>query len=107
MYTTITVRQLLERKGYQVWSIGPDSSVFEALQLMSEKNVGALLVIQDKKPLGIFSERDYARKVVLRGLDERQTPVRDVMSSRVISVAPAQTLTECMALIRFSWFLTG
>ncbi|UCH64140.1 MAG: CBS domain-containing protein [Fidelibacterota bacterium] len=93
------VRDLLKLKGSEVWSVSPDSSVYEALQLMSEKNVGALLVLQKEELVGIFSERDYARKVVLRGKFSKDTPVKEIMSSNILFVRPDQTIEECMALM--------
>lgn len=94
-----TVRGLLEAKGYDVWSVRPDDSVYSALERMAEKNIGALLVCEGEQVVGIFSERDYARKVVLRGLVSRDLPVRDVMTPGVITITPKQTIEECMALM--------
>ncbi len=95
-----TVRDLLRVKGNQVWSIGPDASVYEALSLMAEKDVGALLVLDGTGQLaGILSERDYARKIVLKGKTSRETPVREIMTERVVWVRPDQTIEECMALM--------
>ncbi len=94
-----SVRQLLEAKGYDVWSIAPDASVYDALKLMAEKDVGALLVMEGEKLVGIISERDYARKVILKGKSSMQTPVREIMTSKVISVRPESTIGECMALM--------
>lgn len=94
-----TVREVLKEKGHDVWSIGPDASVYDALRLMAEKEIGALIVMQDGKPVGLISERDYARKLVLEGRTSRETPVRDVMTARVMGVRPSQTVEECMALM--------
>ena len=94
-----TVRGLLDTKGREVWSVNPDDSVYSALERMAEKNIGALLVCEDDRVVGIFSERDYARKVVLHGLVSRDVPVHQVMTTDVITVAPAHTLEECMALM--------
>ncbi len=94
-----TVKQLLKDKGREVWTIGPDQTVLEALRLMAEKNVGALVVVSADKVLGLVSERDYARKVVLRGIASKDTPVRNIMSKVVHSVHPDQTVEECMALM--------
>jgi CBS domain-containing protein len=94
-----TVKQLLKKKGAMVWSVAPDDSVFDALRLMSEKNVGAVLVVQDGKLAGIFSERDYARKVILKGKFSKEMPVREIMTSRVLSVSSHQTTAVCMALM--------
>ena len=94
-----TVSQLLQGKGSNVWSVTPDSSVFEALKLMADKNVGALLVMNDGKLRGILSERDYARKVILLGKSSHELAVRDIMSDKVVCVGPQQTVDECMALM--------
>lgn len=94
-----TVRELLAGKGHDVWSIEPDASVYEALALMADKGIGALVVISDNAPVGLISERDYARKLVLEGRNSRDTPVRDVMTRRVFGVGPDQTIEECMALM--------
>jgi CBS domain-containing protein len=94
-----TVRSLLQVKGYDVWTIAPDASVYEALRVMDDKNVGALLVLEGDKLAGVISERDYARKVVLKGRSSVATPVRDIMTADVISVRPDQTVEECMALM--------
>ncbi len=94
-----TVKQLLEVKGNEVWSVSPDTSVLEALQLMAEKNVGALLVLKAGQVVGIFSERDYARKVILAGRNSQHTTVDQIMSTKVLYVTPEQTVSECMALM--------
>ena len=94
-----TVAQLLRTKRNEVLSISPEAPVFEALGVMADKNVGALLVVDGESLVGIFSERDYARKVVLRGKSSKETPVREIMSSRVLYVRPDQSVDECMALM--------
>jgi CBS domain-containing protein len=94
-----TVRSLLQVKGYDVWTIAPDASVYEALRVMADKNVGALLVLEGDKLAGVISERDYARKVVLKGRSSVDTSVRDIMTADVVSVRPDQTVEECMALM--------
>jgi CBS domain-containing protein len=94
-----SVAQILRGKGHEVWSISPDATIFEALQLMAEKNVGALLVVQADRLVGIFSERDYARKVVLLGRSSKETPIREVMTERVTYVEPHQTTEDCMAIM--------
>jgi len=99
MEATTTVRQLLQSKGAQVWSVAPDESVFEALELMAEKNVGALMVVEGGALVGMFSERDYARKVILHGRASRDTAVREVMSERVVTVSPEKTVADCMVLM--------
>ncbi len=94
-----TVSQLLQGKGSNAWSVTPEASVFDALKLMAEKNVGALLVMSDGKLRGILSERDYARKVILLGKSSQEIAVRDIMSDKVVCVGPEQTVDECMALM--------
>lgn len=94
-----TVKYLLQAKGSAVWSVGLDDSVLTALQLMAEKNIGAVLVLEEGQIAGIMSERDYARKVILRDKSSRNTPVRDIMTSEVVCVRPEQTLTKCLALM--------
>ncbi|MGH8160710.1 MAG: CBS domain-containing protein [Gammaproteobacteria bacterium] len=94
-----TVEQVLEEKGREVYTIGPDASVFEALELMAEKEIGALLVLDVGKPAGILSERDYARKVILKGHSSRDTKVRDIMSAEVSFARPDQSVEECMAIV--------
>lgn len=95
-----TVQQILRGKGNALWFVGPDTMVFEALKLMAEKDVGALLVMESGAGLvGVISERDYARKVILRGKSSLHTPVREIMSRPVTTVEPYQTVEECMALM--------
>lgn len=94
-----TVTQILEAKGSDIWSIKPDASVLEAIKLMAEKEVGALLVMKNEKPVGIVSERDYARKVILKGRSSQETSVEDIMTTRVVCASPDQNIEECMALM--------
>jgi CBS domain-containing protein len=94
-----TVRDLLRKRGLEVWTIGPDDTVYQALQVMADKNVGALPVIEGEKLSGIFSERDYARKVILHGRSSKELLVKEIMSSRVAYVRPNQTIDDCMALM--------
>ncbi len=94
-----TIRQLLENKGHDVLSATPDTSVYEALELMAEHNIGALLVLDGDNLVGIFSERDYARKVVLKGKSSRGTVLGEIMSHKVACVGADQTIEECMALM--------
>lgn len=94
-----TVMQVLETKGNQIWSIAPDRSVYDALQVMAEKEVGALVVLEGGKLVGILSERDYARKVILKGLSSPQTPVQNIMTTKVVYARPEQTIEEAMALM--------
>ncbi|HEU5099999.1 MAG TPA: CBS domain-containing protein [Roseiflexaceae bacterium] len=93
------VQRLLQHKGHTVWSIAPDASVFEAVQLMAEKGVGALMVVDRNELVGVISERDYAREIVLKDRVSRDTPVGAIMTHRVLYVRPQQTLEECMALM--------
>ena len=93
------VREILKSKGTQVYSISPDSSVYEALQLMSEKGIGALLVIEGEEVVGILSERDYARKVILVGKTSKETLVKEIMSTKVMYVNSDVSTEECMALM--------
>jgi CBS domain-containing protein len=90
---------VLKRKGSDVWSIAPAQTVYEAIERMAEKGVGALLVLSEGKIAGIISERDYARKVMLRGKSSRTTLVREIMASPVISATPDQPVSECMAIM--------
>lgn len=99
MPTMPTVRQMLAGKPGKLFSVAPDSTVFDALELMAEKNVGAVIVCEGDRLVGIFSERDYARKVILHGKSSRDTPVREIMTSRVLCIEPAQTADQCMALM--------
>jgi len=94
-----TVAQLLRSKPHGVLSISPDTAVYNALQLMADKNVGALLVLDGQSLVGIFSERDYARKIILVGKSSKETQVREIMSSHVLYVRPQQTIEDCMALM--------
>jgi CBS domain-containing protein len=95
-----TVQQILRSKGSAFWFVTPDTMVYEALQLMAEKDVGALLVLDSGAQLvGIISERDYARKVILKGKSSLDTPVREIMSHPVTTVEPRQTVEECMAVM--------
>jgi CBS domain-containing protein len=93
------IRQLLEKKGHDVWSISPEASVYDALLLLAEKNIGALLVLEEGELVGILSERDYARKVALHGKTATEMPVREIMTERVIAVRPRNTVEEAMALM--------
>lgn len=94
-----TVRQLLQSKGGAIYSVTPETSVFDALKLMAEKNIGAVLAVADGRVAGIMSERDYARKVILFGKSSRDMTVREIMSEKVWAVQPGQTVEECMALM--------
>ncbi len=96
---TRSVGQLLQDKGSSVWTVSPGATVFEALGLMADRNVGALLVTDGGGVVGIFSERDYARKVVLHGHASREVAVRDIMTTRLVTVSPEQGLHDCMELM--------
>lgn len=93
------IDQLLREKGPGFWSVVPEAKVFKALELMAEKNIGAVLVMEGDRLAGIFSERDYARKVVLEGKSSKDIPVQQIMTSKVVCVRPEQTIEECMALM--------
>lgn len=95
----MTVRSLLHSKESAIWSVAPDTLVIDALKLLAEKNIGALMVVRDGTLLGIFSERDYARKIVLRGESSRTTAVKDVMSTHVVSVRQDQSIADVMNLM--------
>jgi CBS domain-containing protein len=94
-----TVAQLLQDKGRAVWTIAPDATVYDALSLMAAKNVGALVVIEGASVVGILSERDYARKVILKGKFSKDTRVREIMTEKVYFVRPERTIEECMAVM--------
>jgi CBS domain-containing protein len=94
-----TVQRLLDSKGGDVWSVSPDDSVFDAIKEMAVKDVGALLVIDGSNPVGMFTERDYARNVFLKGKSSPETPVRDVMAKPIIFARPEQTVDECMSVM--------
>jgi CBS domain-containing protein len=98
-FTMKNVAQLLEGKGREVHTIGPDARVIDALKLMAEKDVGALIVTEGGKLAGIISERDYARKVILHGKSSHDIAVREIMTSKLVTVQPRQTVEECMALM--------
>jgi CBS domain-containing protein len=94
-----TIKQILDTKGYTVWSIHPQESVFAAIKQMAEKEVGALVVLEGDRVVGIISERDYARKVALKGRSSRETAVRDIMTPDVIYVRLDQSIEECMTIV--------
>jgi len=99
MGITMLVGQVLRKKGYGYTAIDPDATVYEALELMAKKNVGALPVLEDGMVIGMFSERDYARRVILFGRASKNTIVRDLMKSPPITVNPATSVQECMKLM--------
>ena len=94
-----TVKQILSEKGHEVWSTSPNTTVFDALKSMSDKSIGALVVLDNLKVVGVFSERDYARKVILEGKSSKELPVKEIMTRRVVCVKPENTTDECMALM--------
>jgi CBS domain-containing protein len=94
-----TVRSILQSKSSDVWSVAPDTLVFDTLKILAEKNIGALLVVEGDRLVGIFSERDYARKVALKGEHSRNIAVRNIMSPNPVSVTPDQSIDDCMALM--------
>jgi CBS domain-containing protein len=94
-----SLKQLIAAKGGQVYSIRPDATVLDALKLMAQKDVGALLVMDDSGVVGIMSERDYARKVILQGKSSQDVPVREIMTADLVKVDPSRTVEECMGLM--------
>lgn len=99
MTHTGQIRDILHNKGGTAWTISPEATVFDAIHLMADKNIGALLVTKGDKLVGIISERDYTRKVVLKGRASKDTPVRDILSGHVISVSPEHSVDECLRLM--------
>jgi CBS domain-containing protein len=95
----ISVEQILRHKGRAFWFVAPDAMVIDALKLMAERDVGALVVLEAGRLAGIISERDYARKVILKGKSSLQTPVREIMTRVVVTVRPGDTVEQCMALM--------
>jgi CBS domain-containing protein len=99
MELTGKIGALIDKKGGQVWSLAPTATIYDALAMMAEKGVGALPIVDQGNLLGILSERDYARKVLLQGRSSRDTAVTEIMSSPVVSVTPSQTVEECMHIV--------
>jgi CBS domain-containing protein len=95
----ITAQSILEVKGNDVWTISPEDTVYDALRLMARVDVGALLIMENDKLIGILSERDYARKVILFGKTSKETLVKEIMTEKVISIHPLQTSQECMEIM--------
>jgi len=95
----VTVKDILDTKGHDVWSVRPDDTVYNAVKLMAEKGIGCLLALDDEKLVGVVTERDYARKVVLEGQSSRDLHVSDVMTRKVLCVSPERSTDECMALM--------
>jgi CBS domain-containing protein len=94
-----TAAQLLQQKGGGIYSVDPDAPVLDAIRLMADHSVGALLVMKNQRLVGVVSERDYARKVILRGLTSSDTPVREIMSAPVLTIDPGRTVRECMKVM--------
>ena len=94
-----TIAQLLKTKGHDIWSVKPSDLVIEAVKIMAAKGVGALLVMDGDKLVGIFSERDYARKIVLEGRSSHDTTVADIMTADVVHTSPEQSIEECMSMM--------
>ena len=93
------ISEILQHKGNAIWTVSPSATVFEAIQMMAEKNIGALLVMDQDKLVGIMSERDYTRKVALKGKSSKETPVRDILSGNMFSVKPNHSVEECLRLM--------
>ncbi|HEX4263747.1 MAG TPA: CBS domain-containing protein [Verrucomicrobiae bacterium] len=99
MIPTGSINEILDHKGSNVWTIEPGATVFEAIQMMADKNIGAVLVTERDKLIGIISERDYTRKVALKGKSSKELHVREIIPDRVFSVTPQHTIEECMRLM--------
>jgi CBS domain-containing protein len=98
------VKKLLEAKGSQVYTVSPDATVYDALKLMSEKEIGALVVVENGKMVGILSERDYARKVILKGKNSQETLVKEIMTTNVLHASPKQKIRKCLSLMTKNHF---
>jgi signal-transduction protein with cAMP-binding, CBS, and nucleotidyltransferase domain len=99
MIDTITISEVLDDKGNQLWSVAPDTLVYDAIQMMADKNIGALPVIEGERILGIISERDYTRKVVLQGKSSKSTSVREIITGQIVAVTPDQTVQDGLRLM--------
>jgi CBS domain-containing protein len=99
MEVTGTVSRILERKDSSVWSIAPEAMVYDAIKLMAQRNVGALLVLDNNRLIGIISERDYTRKVILQGKSSKETPVGEIMTKELVTAEPNGNIAECMRLM--------
>jgi CBS domain-containing protein len=99
MKTQIPVSTLLHHKGSVVWQVSPDTTVFDAIKLMADKNIGALPVLSNDALVGIFTERDYTRKIALQGKSSKETRVREIISNQVVCVSPDESVEECMRLM--------
>ena len=94
-----TISEILTHKGSQAWCISPDATVYDAISMMAEKNIGALLVTEHNRLIGIISERDYTRKVALKGKTSKQVAVREILSGDIVNITPDHTIEECMRLM--------
>jgi CBS domain-containing protein len=99
MNTFGIIRSLLDHKGHTVWTVTPEASVYDAIQMMADKNIGALVVLENDQPVGVISERDYTRKVFLHGKTSKQTLVKEIMFSPVILVTPQNSIEDCMRIM--------
>lgn len=93
------IRNILESKGHQVYSVTPETSVYDALQVMMEKNISSLLIMENEVLKGIFTERDYARKLVLMGRSSKDTPIGDIMTANLFTITPSETIDQCMEMM--------
>lgn len=93
------IKKLLDQKGHEVYSVSPDTTVYDALKLMAEKEIGALVVVEKEKMVGIVSERDYARKIILKGKSSKETVVGEIMTAEVIHTSPDQKVRKCLSLM--------
>jgi CBS domain-containing protein len=94
-----TIASILRNKGGDIWAVGPDETVYDAIAMMADKGIGALLIISNGKLVGIFSERDYARKIILQGRSSKNTKVQEIMTGSPVTVTPDHTVDECMRII--------
>ena len=99
MKSSVPISALLHHKSAALWSIAPEATVFEAIKLMAEKNIGSLLVMSGDQLVGLFTERDYTRKIALQGKKSKETQVREILSGKIVAVTPHQTVEECMKLM--------
>ena len=99
MIPNAPISEILGEKGANVWTVSPETTVYDAIQMMAEKNVGALVVAQNDRMVGMISERDYTRKVVLKGKSSKSTPVREILSEKVVQVTPDTTVQDCLKLM--------
>ena len=93
------VRNILHNKGNTIYSVEPDMMVYRAIELMCEKNIGGLLIVENGKLVGIFTERDYARKLILKGKSSKDTPIKDLMTSNLVTVSPETSIDDCMRVM--------